>query len=399
MVRGMAGVIKSNGRLRQTKWPAPVVNDLALQSARSRRLSAVRAFSAHLFGKRDVPEPVPTWRIAPEAALAALAAEEKRRYFLALVPLLRNRSRFERRSLRRLYQLFAFMEAPAAERLEILVALEDEPSAAPGLVPIFRDRNVRCSLVEEAEVFASNAPSKVAFAYVAFLRARLNVKPGNSRRLMRLFGKLTDIENRAAALLGKRGHIVRLEDRRLELFKKSVAAVGVPSAVLFPLGTVGLSAEGITTGLIALGGGFVLPASIAMVTGLGAAVALGITAKKLLDMIMPTVDADRASVDVQRLRSGVIEVQRLFDEIADDNADPAALERARERITAIIERIAPLTNAERARIEAAMDHARILGARYLASLEHDRSALERRYAVLGGELGRLLDIDRPAITT
>ncbi len=71
---------------------------------------------------------------------------------------------------------------------------------------------------------------------------------------MRLLEKLTDLENRAAAMLRKRGHIVRLDDRRLEIFKKSVAAVGVPSAVLFPLGTVGLSAEGITTGLIALGG-------------------------------------------------------------------------------------------------------------------------------------------------
>jgi hypothetical protein len=359
----------------------------------------IRDFAAGVFGKRDAPEPVSAWRMAPEAALAGLAAEEKRTYIATLVPLVRYRHKFAQRNLRRLYQLFAFMEMPAAERLELLTALEGGPPSALRLVPAFRDRQVRRSLVEEAEAFANNAPSKEAFDYAASLRARLNVRPSNSRKLTRLLEKLTDIENRAAALLGKRGHIVRLDDRRLEIFKKSVAAVGVPSAVLIPLGTVGLSVEGITTGLMALGGGFILPAGIAMVTGLGTAVALGITAKKLLDLLMPTVDADRASIDVQQLHSGVIEIQRLLDEITDETADPAELEHIRERITVIMQRIAPLTNAQRSRIEAALNHAHLLGERYLTSLEHDRAAFERRHHMLAHELGHLLDIDRPAITT
>lgn len=375
------------------------MKDLPVPGSRRRELPAVRGFAARVFGKREAPEPVSAWPMAPEAALAGLAAEEKRAYIAALVPLVCSGRKLQRRNLRRLYQLFAFMEMPAAERLELLTTMEGGPSSALGLVSVFRDRQVRRSLVEEAEVFANNARSDEAFDYVALLRVRLNVKPSTSRKLTRLLEKLTDVENRAAALLGKRGHIVRLDDRRLEIFKKSVAAVGVPSAVLFPLGTVGLSVEGITTGLIALGGGFILPAGIAMVTGLGAAVALGITSKKLLDMLMPTVDADRASIDVQQLQDGVIEVQRLLNEITDETADPAALEHARERITAIMQRIAPLTNAQRSRIEAALDHARLLGERYLASLEHDRAAFERRHQVLAHELGRLLDIDRPAITS
>ena len=374
------------------------MKDLPVPGSRRRELPDVRDFAARIFGKHDAPEPVSAWRIAPEAALADLAAEEKKAYIAALVPLVRGARKLKQRNLRRLYQLFAFMEMPAAERLELVTALEGEPPSAPELAPVFRDHQVRRSLVEEAEVFARDASSKEAFDYVSLLRVRLNVKPSNSRKLTRLLEKLTDIENRAAALLGKRGHIVRFNDRRLEIFKKGVAAVGVPSAVLFPLGTVGLSAEGITTGLIALGGGFILPAGIAAVTGLGAVVALGITTKKMLDMLMPTVDADRASIDVQQLRSGVIEVRHLLDEIADEAADPAALEYARERITAIMQRIAPLTNAQRSRIETALSHARLLGERYLASLEHDRAALEQRHHVLANELGRLLDIDRPAIT-
>jgi hypothetical protein len=373
------------------------VKDLPVPGSRHRELPYVTDFASRVFGKHDVPEPVSAWRIAPEAALADLAAQEKRAYIAALVPLVRSGRKLERRSLRRLYQLFAFMEMPAAERLELLTAMEGEPPSVPEIVPVFRDRQVRRSLVKEAEVFASNAPSKEAFDYIARLRIHLNVKPSSSLKLTQLLEKLTDIENRAAALLGKRGHMVRLDDRRLEIFKKSIASVGVPSAVLFPLGTVGLSAEGITTGLIALGGGFILPAGVAMLAGLGAAVALGITTKKLLDMLMPTIDADRASIDVQQLRGGVVEVQRLLNEIADDTADPAALEHARERITDIMQRIAPLTNAQRARIESALDHARILGERYLDSLEYDCAALEVRGHMLAHELDRLLDIDWPAV--
>ncbi len=374
-----------------------LVKHLPIPGSQRRELPDLRGFAARILGKREAPEPVSAWRMAPEAALAALAAEEKKAYIAALVPLVRGRRKLERRNLRRLYQLFAFMEMPAPERFECLTALEGWPPPAPELIPIFRDRQVRRSLVEEAEVFASKAPSKEASDYAARLRTHLNVKPSNSRRLTRLLEKLTDIENRAAALLGKRGHIVRLDDRRLEIFKKSVAAVGVPSAILFPLGTVGLSVEGITTGLIALGGGFILPAGAAMVTGLGAAVALGITTKKLLDMLMPTVDADRASLDVQQLRSGVVEVQRLLSEIAGETADPAALEHVRERIADIICRIAPLTNAQRARIESALDHARILGERYLAYLEHDHAALEAGGHTCAREIGRLREMDLPVV--
>ncbi|MBV8772909.1 MAG: hypothetical protein JO166_11365, partial [Deltaproteobacteria bacterium] len=225
------------------------------------------SFARRVFGPSDAPEPVSAWRAVPETELAALSLQQKKAFMAALLPLLRNGRSPQRRNLRRLYQLFAFMEMPAADRLELLSALDRGPQAAPE-IPSY-SRNVRRSLADEAQLFASNLSSRAALDYASLLRVRLNVEPGNSRKLARLLERLTDIENRAASLLGKRGHIVRLDDRRLESLKKSVAAIGVPTAVLFPLGTVGLSAEGITTGLLALGGGFVLPAGIAMVTGLG----------------------------------------------------------------------------------------------------------------------------------
>jgi hypothetical protein len=135
-----------------------------------------------------------------------------------------------------------------------------------------------------------------------------------------------------------------------------------------------------------------------MVTGLGAAVALGVTTKKLLDMLMPTVYADRASLDVQQLHRDIIEVQSLLDECAEDSGDPAAMEHARVRIREIMQRIAPLTNAQRARIASAVDHERTLGQRYLVTLEHDRAALQSDHHVLAEELERLREIDLPAVS-
>jgi hypothetical protein len=363
------------------------VKDIAVQGARGLRL---KDFASRVLRKNDVPEPASAWRPAPQAALVALSAEEKKFYIASLLPLVCSGRKLNRANLRRLYQLFAFMELPTLDRLTLLGRLQSRSEPALARVLYFSDLEVRCSLVEEAEFLAENTPSRAASDYIASLRFRLKVKRVKSRKLNRLFEKLTDVENRAASLLGKRGHVVRFHERRLELFKKSIAAVGVPAAVLFPLGSIGLSAEGVTSGLIVLGGGFILPAGLAMLTGLGAAVAMGITTKRLLDMLMPTIDADRSSIDIQQMRRGAVEVQHLVDEVAADPVDSAKRERVRERIGEIMQRIAPLSEAQRARIESALQETRILSDRYCSMLEQDRALLEQRRDALGRELGGVL---------
>jgi hypothetical protein len=363
------------------------VKDIAVQSARGLRL---KDFASRALRKNDVPEPASAWRPTPQAALVALSAEEKKFYIASLLPLVCSGRKLNRANLRRLYQLFAFMELPTLDRLTLLGRLESRSEPALARVLYFSDLEVRCSLVEEAEFLAENTPSRAASDYIASLRFRLKVKRVKSRKLNRLFEKLTDVENRAASLLGKRGHVVRFHERRLELFKKSIAAVGVPAAVLFPLGSIGLSAEGVTSGLIVLGGGFILPAGLAMLTGLGAAVAMGITTKRLLDMLMPTIDADRSSIDIQQMRRGAVEVQHLVDEVAADPVDSAKRERVREQIGEIMQRIAPLSEAQRARIESALQETRILSDRYCSMLEQDRALLEQRHDALGRELGGVL---------
>jgi hypothetical protein len=137
----------------------------------------------------------------------------------------------------------------------------------PNPLPQFDDVAVRRALLMEAIGMTGQRPSRAAQDYLARLSAHLQLKPSEERRWRAFFEHLTDTENRVAALLGKKGHLVQHVDRKLELFKKAVAAIGVPAAVLFPLGTVGLTAEGISTGLVALGGGFLLPAGIATITG------------------------------------------------------------------------------------------------------------------------------------
>lgn len=356
-----------------------------------------RDLLARIARARDVPEPVAAWRSVPEEALDALSLADKAAFMEALLPLVRNGRKIERPALRRVYQLFAFMQMPEETRLSIMRALHGRLRLRPERMPQFDDLKVRRALLVEAAAMAGRSPSRESQAYIDQLAAHLGIKPEEERRWTAFFERLTDAENRVAAMLGKKGHLVRLDDRKLELFKKAVAAVGVPAAVLFPLGTVGLSAEGITTGLIALGGGFMLPASVAIVSGLSVAVALGVSTKKILDLVMPTTDADRFSVDAEQLNRSSIDIERILDEAARQHADQKKLEEARAKIAEIIHKIVPISDADRVKLAAALDHTNALGARYLEYIAHDRNRLELNNELGAEELRAMFDRDRRAI--
>jgi hypothetical protein len=359
-------------------------------------LASGKRLLARVLSKRDAPEPVAAWRAVPEEQLRALSSEDKVSYVEALLPLARKGKTVRLHNLRRLYQLFTFMEIPAERRIELVSALFTKLRLEPQPLPYFGDKDVRRSLVQEAVVFAGK-PDAAAKNYINRLATHLGIEPDQTAKWTQFFEKLTDLENRVATTLGKKGHIVRLDDRKLEIFKKAVASVGVPSAVLFPLGTVGLSIEGITTGLIALGGGFVLPASVAMITGVGVAVALGVTSKKILDMVMPTTDADRASIDLEKLNADAAQIRKALDEAVSAGANEKKLEEVRARIGEIIKGLVPLDAASRAKLEAAVEHTRELGERYVGYLGEDRKALEAQNHVGADDVGKLLALDLPAM--
>jgi hypothetical protein len=352
---------------------------------------------ARVLRRRDTPEPVAAWRAVPEVALAALTADERHAYINALLPLVRTGRSIDRRRLRRLYQLFTFLELPAAARLDAIAGLHTRLRLEPTALPNFENREVRRSLLTEAIAMAGKSPTREAGDYLVRLRAHLGVKSEDANHWTRFFESLTDLENRVAAALGKRGHLVRFDDRKLEIFKKAVASIGIPAAVIFPLGTIGLSVEGITTGLVALGGGFVLPAGAAMVTGLGVAVALGVTSKKILDLVWPTTDADRASIDIEKLNTDAARIRGVLDDALTGDPNRTKVETARVEIARIIQGIVPLNANVRARLEAAFAHAHALGGRYLEYLSHDRTALERENHLGAEELARLLELDSPVI--
>ena len=353
---------------------------------------------ARVLRKRDTPEPVAAWRAVPEAALAGLTIGQRQDYIDALLPFVRTGRSIDRRHLRRLYQLFAFLELPAAGPARRARRAAHQTSPRAGRAAVL-SRIARCGArsLTEAVAMAGQAPARETSDYLARLRVNLGVKAEDSNRWTQFFESLTDLENRVAAALGKRGHMVRLDDRKLEIFKKAVASIGIPAAVIFPLGTIGLSVEGITTGLVALGGGFLLPAGAAMVTGLGVAVALGVTSKKILDLVWPTTDADRASIDIEKLNTDAARIREVLDDAVAGDANRTKVEAARAEIARIIQGIVPLNANVRARLEAAFAHAHALGDRYLEYLSHDRAALERDNHLGADELASLLELDSPVI--
>ncbi|MGA2409471.1 MAG: hypothetical protein ABSG46_03650 [Candidatus Binataceae bacterium] len=351
---------------------------------------------ARVLRKRDTPEPVAAWRAVPEAELQALEPEAKAAYIEALLPLMRRGRSIGSRHLRRLYQLFTFMEVSPERRSAMLNALHTRLRLEPRDLPTFANTEVRKSLMTEAVAMAGRSPSAEAKAYLVRLREHLHVKSSDETRWEQFFQRLTDAENRVAAGLGKRGHIVGLDDRKLEIFKKAVASIGVPAALIFPLGTVGLTVEGITSGLIALGGGFVLPAGAAMVGGIGVVVAMGVSSKKILDMVWPTTGADKTSIDLQRLNADATQIQHLLDDAVAD-ASEAKLKTARDEIARIVQKMLPLNEAERAKLTEAFEHARVLGQRYLEYLSQDRAYFESNNQIGADELDALLQLDTPAI--
>ncbi|HEX4210099.1 MAG TPA: hypothetical protein VHY56_06900, partial [Candidatus Binataceae bacterium] len=113
---------------------------------------------ARVLRKREYPEPVAAWRSAPEVALQALDPEAKAAYVEALLPLMRHGRTLDGRRLRRLYQLFVFMESSAEARSAALSALHTRLRLEPPALPMFADAAVRQSLITEAVAMAGRSP-------------------------------------------------------------------------------------------------------------------------------------------------------------------------------------------------------------------------------------------------
>ena len=110
------------------------------------------------------------------------------------------------------------------------------------------------------------------------------------------------------------------------------------------------------------------------------------------------VDGDaRLTALIEKLNADAAEIRKVLDDATAGDPNRKKLEDARAKISELIKKIVPLSDADRARLEAAAAHARALGARYLEYLTADRDALERRNLVGADEVASLLDLDAPAI--
>lgn len=290
-------------------------------------------------------------------------------------------------ALRRLYQLFSMMDIPGDRRREIVSALYVSLRLDAGEPARLPNEATRRALVDEAIILAGGRPRGTAKDYLETLRQRLGIPKEEVVRWEQLFDKLTTVENRFAKLLGKKGHLVKLEDRKVEILKKAIAYAGIPLSVVYPLGEVGLLAEtAVTSGLAVIGGGYVL-------TGVVVLIAVGGTSKKLLDMIWPTTDADKASIDINDLQQNLAELRSTLDRAASPQADQTAIDRARDKIAQIIRQIVP--PAEREWFE----RLQVLGQCYLEYLRADEGSLLSANHVAGGGVSRLRELDEKLIAS
>jgi hypothetical protein len=334
---------------------------------------------------RERPQPLAAWRRAPEKELRALDLEQRLAFLRTLLPLMRIKKTVSLPALRRLYQLFSMMDIPGDRRREIVSALYVSLRLDAGEPPSLPNEATRRSLVDEAIILAGGRPRGTAKDYLETLRQRLGIPKEEVVRWEQLFDKLTTVENRFAKLLGKKGHLVKLDDRKVEILKKAIAYAGIPLSVLYPLGEVGLLAEtAVTSGLAVIGGGYVLTGAVVLI-------AIGGTSKKLLDMLWPTTDADKASIVISELQQNLDEIRLTLDEAGSPEADPSTLERARNKIAEIIRKIVP--PAEREWYE----RLQVLGRRYLEYLQEDEASLLSANHVAGGEVSRLRELDQPVI--
>jgi hypothetical protein len=124
----------------------------------------------------------------------------------------------------------------------------------------------------------------------------------------------------------------------------------------------------------------------------------GVTSKKILDLVLPRSGAGRVSIDIEKLSADAAKIRQVLDEACANNCNQAKFEKARAEIAKIIERTVASSHVDRVKLQAAIEHTRCLGERYLTFLAEDFETLEGRSSEIGTyEVVSLLELDTPVI--
>jgi hypothetical protein len=91
----------------------------------------------------------------------------------------------------------------------------------------------------------------------------------------------------------------------------------------------------------------------------------GVTSKKILDLVLPRSGAGRVSIDIEKLSADAAKIRQVLDEACANNCNQAKFEKARAEIAKIIERTVASSHVDRVKLQAAIEHTRCLGERYL----------------------------------
>jgi DNA-binding protein YbaB len=192
----------------------------------------------------------------------------------------------DKNELQRIYEVMAAFELGADSRAEILDLLffnQKKLSKIEIDPDILDDEELRLSLAKDILFIKSQVENKATEAVAKKILKRLNVKAKH----LDFLSEWVSWENTVLKKLGA-GEVELADEKEINELASRAAALGVPLTALYYVGTVGLSASGITSGLAALGSvtGITLLGLNPMTAGIAALIIGGISVKKICDFAL-----------------------------------------------------------------------------------------------------------------
>lgn len=214
----------------------------------------------------------------------------QRAYLMALAKVILADGLVEPTELVKFYGVFSVFETKDTARLAWMDKLffeADSVREAAVAPEILQDDALRLTLGRDA-IFLSQGKAPRTKAAVEKLLSSIRLSPEQ----IEVLSQWVRLENEILRKIGA-GEEWLAEEKSFQELVSRAAAVGIPLAVLYSAGIVGLSAVGITSGLAAIGGytGLVILGLNPMTAGIAGLIMAGVSVKKVSDYALGNTSA------------------------------------------------------------------------------------------------------------